>query len=157
MTATGATMMELAPADERAIEWACMKLMVQFAEFNDRQDYEALAALFDERGRFARPTDPNTLIEGRDNILKAFQSRPKGRLTQHLCTNLLVTAETTDRARGSCRILLYTADGAQVTEGAFGIKADPRQLVGIYEDRFVRAAEGWRFAERRGRVLYHTE
>jgi hypothetical protein len=149
-------MQDLAPADERAIEWACTKLMVQFAEFNDRQDYEALAALFDERGRFARPTDPDTVIEGRENILKAFQSRPKGRLTQHLCTNLLVTAESSDRARGSCRILLYTADAAAAPEGAFGVKADPRQLVGVYEDRFVRTPEGWRFAERRGRVLYHT-
>ena len=45
---------------------------------------------------------------------------------------------------------------AKAPEGAFGIQADPRQLVGIYEDRFVRAPEGWRFAERRGRVLYHT-
>jgi hypothetical protein len=149
-------MTELTQADQRAIEWACTRLMVQFAEFNDRQDYEALAGLFDERGRFARPTDPNTVIEGRANIVKAFQSRPKGRLTQHLCSNMLVTAETTDRARGSCRIVLFTADGAQAPDGAFGIKADARQLIGIYEDRFVRAAEGWRFAERRGRVLYHT-
>lgn len=149
-------MSDLTTADQRAIEWACTRLMVQFAEYNDRQDHEALAALFDERGRFARPTDPNTMIEGRANILKAFQSRPKGRLTQHLCSNLLVTAESTDRARGSCRIMLYTADGAQTPEGALGIKADARQLVGLYEDRFVRAPEGWRFAERRGRVLYHT-
>jgi hypothetical protein len=149
-------MSDLTTADQRAIEWACTRLMVQFAEYNDRQDYEALAALFDERGRFARPTDPNTVIEGRANILKAFRSRPKGRLTQHLCSNLLVTAETTDRARGSCRIMLYTADVSQAPEGALGIKADPRQLIGVYEDRFVRAPEGWRFAERRGRVLYHT-
>ncbi len=149
-------MMDLTPADMRTIEWACTKLMVQFAEFNDRQDYEALAALFDERARFARPTDPNTLIEGRDNILKAFQSRPKGRLTQHLCSNLLVTAETTDRARGSCRIVLFTADGTQAPDSAFGFKTDARQLIGLYEDRFVRAPEGWRFAERRGRVLYHA-
>ena len=149
-------MKELTPADERAIEWACAKLMVQFAEYNDLQNYEALAALFDERGRFARPTDPNTVIEGRANILNAFLSRPKGRLTQHLCSNLLVMAETSDRARGTCRIVLYTADGNQQPEGAFGIKADARRLIGVYEDRFVRAPEGWRFAERRGRVLYHT-
>jgi hypothetical protein len=41
-------------------------------------------------------------------------------------------------------------------EGHFGPKADPRQLIGEFEDEFVRTEEGWRIASRCARFLMHT-
>jgi hypothetical protein len=32
----------------------------------------------------------------------------------------------------------------------------PKQLMGIYHDRYVRTKDGWRIAERRGRTLFPT-
>ena len=85
-----------------AIERACQRLVIEFAEAVDAQDYERLRAVFAPDATFARPTDPDTVIRGIDSIIAAYAARPRNRLTQHLCTNIRVTAESNDAARGTC-------------------------------------------------------
>ena len=63
--------------------------------------------------------------------------------------------ETNDTASGTCRVLLYTSDES-TPETPQGRQADPVQLMGVYQDRYVRTDKGWRFAARVGGVTFHT-
>jgi len=139
-----------------AVELACQRLVLDFAAAVDGQHYGRLADLFAPEGVFARPTEPDRPIIGVAAIIAAFASRPRERLSMHLCTNVSVVVESDLAARGSCRILLFTSSTAEPEVAGKGRKAAASQLVGLYEDRFVRLQQGWRIAERRGRVLFHT-
>jgi hypothetical protein len=78
---------------------------------------------------------PDDFIEGRDAILAAFKARPP-RTTRHICANIRVQVDG-DRATAESQIMLFTTK-------------DAPPLVGSYQDRVVRTADGWRFTERRG-------
>src|SRR5262245_7617109 len=136
------------------IERACERLVIDFASYSDRQDHEALGALFAEEGSMTRPTgDP---LAGRAAIIQSYRSRTANRITRHVCTNIRIDVESSDRARGLTYAVVYSANAGQSPEAHFGIRADARRLVGEFEDEFVRTAEGWRFAARRARFVMHT-
>ena len=116
--------------DARAIE----RLIIDYAAHNDAGDWDSVAALYIPEGRMSRPTAPDDFIEGRDAILAAFKSRP-ARTTRHICANIRVDVNR-DSATATSQILLFTGHDA------------PK--VGSYHDKFIRTADGWRFAERRG-------
>ena len=123
--------------DDTASERACERLVLDFAYFSDRRDYESLADLFVTDGAMIRPSgDP---LIGREAIIESYQSRGAGRITRHVCTNIRITLESANRP-----------------EAHFGIKADARQLIGEFEDEFVRTTEGWRIESRRARFVMHT-
>ncbi|HEX7082160.1 MAG TPA: nuclear transport factor 2 family protein [Gammaproteobacteria bacterium] len=139
---------------ERAlIEHACARLVLESVAANDRQDYEAFADLFTSDGLLHRPSGPP--LVGRDEIIDSYRSRPRNRMTRHVCSNIIVTAESTATARGLTYVVLYSADALRA-EGPFGAKCDPRTLIGELEDAFRLTASGWRIAERRARFVMHT-
>jgi len=131
---------EISATDRRAIEWDCARLISLYAQLNDAARWEEVAALYARDGLMTRPTAPDAPIVGRDAILAAFQARPP-RVTCHICTNIVVTVESAQRARGSSAMLLFTA-------------ADAPPLVGGFQDIIVLTEEGWRFAERRGSLAF---
>lgn len=131
---------EMSAADRRAIEWDCARLISLYAQLNDAARWEEVAALYARDGLMTRPTAPDAPIVGRDAILAAFQARPP-RVTCHICTNIVVTVESAQRARGSSVMLLFTA-------------ADAPPLVGGFQDIFILTEEGWRFVERRGSLAF---
>jgi len=137
-----------------SIERACERLVLDFAYYSDRQEYEALAALFTRDGTMVRPTGDS--LAGRDAILKAYQSRGAGRITRHVCTNIRIVVDSVDRARGLTYAVVYAANANQPPEAHFGIRMEPRQLVGEFEDEFVRTDEGWRIASRRARFVMNS-
>ncbi len=139
-----------------AIERACEKLVLDFAACVDAQDFARLRELFAADALFARPTDPDTVVRGADNIVNSYLSRPRTRITQHLCSNVQITVHSGERATGTCRVLLFTADVGEPEIPGKGRKASASRLVGRFDDQFVRTPQGWRFAERRGRLLMHT-
>lgn len=117
--------------DERAIE----RLIIDYAAYNDTGNWTAVANLYADGGRMSRPTAPDVFLEGRDEILAAFNSRPP-RASRHICANIRVTIKSKDFATATSQILLFTGHDA------------PK--VGSYVDALVKTSEGWRFAERRG-------
>ncbi len=125
--------------EERAIEHECARLVAHYVNLNDAGEWERASALFAGDGRLARPTAPDEWIEGREAILEGFLSRP-ARTTRHLCANVVITVVNADEARGESAMALFLANDL--------VK------VGAYEDRFVRTPDGWRFAERRGRLTF---
>jgi hypothetical protein len=146
----------MSSATHDAIERACEKLVVAFAACVDAQEFERLRELFAPDAAFARPTDPESVIRGVDNIVNAYLSRPRTRITQHLCSNVQIRVHSPERASGTCRVLLFMADASDPEVPGKGRKAAASQLVGLFDDEFVLTPQGWRFAERRGRLLMHT-
>src|SRR5262249_4314232 len=109
---------------------------------------------FTPDGTMARPSgDP---LVGRAAIMKSYQSRPAGRISRHVCTNIRITVESQDRARGLTYAVVYSANAKDRPEAHFGPNADPRQLHGEFEDEFVRTDEGWKIFARRARFVMHT-
>ena len=132
--------------ERRAIEADCERLIKHYVNLNDAQDWPAVAALYTEDARFARPSQPGVFIEGRAAILASFLARP-ARAQRHVIANVVVEVEDTNHARSFCAILLYQGD--PVAEGLPAMSANS-PLVGTFTDRLVRTNEGWRFAERAG-------
>jgi hypothetical protein len=139
-----------------AIERACERLIAEFFEAIDLRNEAHLHNLFTQDATYARPIEPNTVIGGRDAIVKMFEARPAGRVTRHICSNVRVTVESAERATAVSRVVLYTGPTEPPAHPQFGFKADARQLVGEFDDVFVKTAQGWRFHSRRGRVILHT-
>lgn len=54
------------------IEHQCMDLVNRFAVYSDAMRYQDLVLLFTENARFARPTDPENYLTGRDDILRGL-------------------------------------------------------------------------------------
>lgn len=125
--------------DRRAIEQDCARLVALYANLNDAGRWDEVAALYASDGRMARPTAPDDWIVGRDAILAAFLSRP-ARTTRHACSNVVIDVVNESEATGESAMLLFTSEGA------------PK--VGSFHDRFVAVEGKWRFAERRGSLIF---
>lgn len=139
----------------QSIEQACSKLVNQFSCFNDRRDFEALSNLFTEEGAFARPTDPENFVEGRENILAAFNARPFDRITRHLISNVIIDVEDATLARGVCYATLFMAP-ADAESANFGVQANASQLVGEFRMQFSLTEAGWKIARQTGKIIFTT-
>jgi len=133
--------------ERRAIEADCEKLIRRYVNLNDAQDWEAVAALYTEDARFARPSKPGEFVEGRAAILASFTARPP-RAQRHIIANTVVDVEDADHARAFSVIVLYMGDVPE--EGGLPVQDAKSPLIGTFTDRLVRTGEGWRFAERVG-------
>lgn len=137
----------LSEEGRRAIEQDCERLIKLYVNLNDAQDWPAVAALYAEDARFARPSKPGEFIEGREAILASFLARP-ARAQRHVIANTVVEVEDAGHARAFSVIVLYMGDAAG--EGELSAMDPKSPLVGTFTDKLVRTAEGWRFAERIG-------
>jgi hypothetical protein len=63
-------------AERRAIEQDCERLIKLYVNLNDAQDWPAVAALYTQDARFARPSKPGEFVHGRAAILAGFLARP---------------------------------------------------------------------------------
>ena len=133
--------------ERRAIEADCEKLIRRYVNLNDAQDWEAVAALYTEDARFARPSKPGEFVAGRAAILASFTARPP-RAQRHIIANTVVDVEDADHARAFSVIVLYMGDVPE--EGGLPVQDAKSPLIGTFTDRLVRTGEGWRFAERVG-------
>ncbi|NWG52618.1 MAG: nuclear transport factor 2 family protein [Hydrogenophilaceae bacterium] len=117
------------------------RLVLRYAALNDAGDYEALAALFTADGVFIRPSGGEPVV-GRAAILASYKARAP-RISRHLVSNILADVSSSESARCTSAILLYSAaPGAQAA-------ASPA-LLGGFADKLVRVNGAWLFAERRG-------
>jgi Nuclear transport factor 2 (NTF2) domain. len=131
----------------RAIEWDCTKLINRYTLLNDAADWEAVAALYTEDGRMARPSAPDQPIIGRDAILAAFKGRP-ARAARHVISNIVVDVVSGTEATATSVIVLYQGNASET--GGLPVRDPKGPLIGTYTDRLRKTPEGWRFAERRG-------
>ena len=139
-------------ATERmALEWACEKLCRQYNIYSDLSDYDRLSALFTDDALFIRPTMPDVEIRTRAEILAAFRKRPPITV-QHQINNCLIDVQSPTEATGICVLAFLMAPGKDEALPRVG---GPIHF-GEFRDRFVLTNEGWKFAERRGRMVLKT-
>ena len=137
--------MSMTLIERAAIAWECERLIHLYAMLNDAGDFHAMAEMFIDDGVFARPTQADAPIRGRDAILAAYASRPP-RFTRHLITSVVVTVEDQDNARAHSYLSLHTGQPGE----ALPRQAEPAYLIGDFKDRFVRRDGVWKFSERLG-------
>jgi ketosteroid isomerase-like protein len=133
--------------ERRAIEADCERLIKRYVNLSDAQDWPALAALYTEDARFARPSQPGLFIDGREAILASFLARAP-RAQRHVIANVVVDVEDGRHASAFSVIVLYQGDPAP--GGELPAMSAHSPLVGTFTDKLVRTREGWRFAERIG-------
>jgi len=135
------------------IQDACRELVLRAAAHADANEPDRLADLFADDGVLTRPNaEP---LHGRDAIRQAYAQRPADRITRHLVTNTRVDVESSTRARAHSYVLLWAASAADAA-GPQGRPAQPRQLVGEFDDRFSLTPQGWRIAQREARFVLHA-
>lgn len=134
------------------IERACERLIVAYTHLIDFGDGGRVGELFSPDGVWE---SEQTRMEGRDEITRGFGRRQQraDRISRHVCTNTAINAIDENSAEGVTYFTLYRRDG--VTALPAGI--DGPTIVGQYRDRFVRTAEGWRFAHRRAEAAFVRE
>ena len=131
----------------RAIEADCARLIRLYVNLADAGQWDKVAALYTQDGRFARPSRPGDFVNGREAILASFTARPS-RPQRHAVANIVVDVADDGHATAFSVMLLFTGEVAD--DGGLPLRDGTGPLVGSYTDRLVRTAEGWRFAERVG-------
>lgn len=145
-TAVTADAAPMQAVDRLLVEHACRDVVLRAAACVDGNDAAALAGLFAEDAVLVRPNAPP--LQGRAAIRRAYEDRPKDRVTRHLVTNTRIDIETPTRARAQSYVLLWTGSAADAG-GSSGRPAHARQCVGEFDDRLTRAADGRWMIERR--------
>lgn len=126
------------------IERECERLVNRYCHYVDHGEAAKIADLFIEDAicRLTRVT-----MNGREQIRQGFQRRQDntGRMSRHVCSNLLIDVISPVEAVGTVYITLYYHDGEPGRETS---PTDCLQKLGEYRDRFVKTDAGWRFARR---------
>ena len=135
----------MTPIDRMAAEHEITRLVIRYAMLNDDGDYPAVAALYVEEGRMARPSGGEPII-GRDAILQSFLARPP-RIARHIITSILPEIVLDTEATCRSTMVLHAAPA-----GDLPAKAKGSALLGGFRDRLTLTPDGWRFVERIGTV-----
>ncbi len=132
--------------DKMTIEWACDKIVQQFAQYLDFNQLDKLGNLFTDDGSYARPVDPSNPLIGRAAIVDAMKRRPP-RITRHLMTNVVIEVISENEAHG---VSYCSFTGSTDVNGAAPVMADPKLFLAEFRDTFVRTNSGWKIKARVG-------
>jgi hypothetical protein len=137
-------------AKRTEIERACERLVTRYCHVVDHGEAEKVADLFAKDGVWK---SAEASMEGQDAVRRGFAARQanKGRMSRHVCNNLLVNVIDDDHAEGCVYLTLYRHDGDESRRFS---PLGGAVMVGEYRDRFVRTAEGWRFSHREARASF---
>ncbi len=127
--------------DERAIH----KLMTEYTRFVDFGEAGAIAELFTDDGVW---DGPGVRMAGKDEVRRFFGERAAvtRRTSRHVITNIAIELTGPDTAVALSYLINYRHDSGG--EVVLPVPAGHPKYVGEYHDRFLRTADGWRFAER---------
>ncbi|MDV7223703.1 nuclear transport factor 2 family protein [Streptomyces prunicolor] len=130
--------MDLDPLQRLLAERACERVVLDFVRRLDLGEPSSVAELFTEDGSWEWP-DGDRLVAGREALRKYFGSRPAGRLSRRLMSNVLVTLTSPDTAISTAYFTTYRVDGHH---GGL-VTAGPPVQVGHYEDNFRQVDGSW--------------
>lgn len=122
----------------------CEALIHAFCHFIDHGQAPQVVGLFTDDGVFDRK---GTALRGHAALAGAMGQRPPGVVTRHVCSNIVLRAESPDRILGTTAFLFFRRDSAAVQSDTS--PAACLEAVGDYEDLFVRTGAGWRIASRK--------
>lgn len=138
----------------RAIQWDITQLLHRYANLNDLKAWGEVSALYVPEGVMYRPVAPDTPVRGREAILASFLARPATRTTKHFCANIEVAVQSPGEATAYSAYAIH-GGARQGPETLPLLDAGPPVLC-EFRDRLVLTSEGWRFAERRGVLLFRS-
>ncbi|MFE9809816.1 nuclear transport factor 2 family protein [Streptomyces sp. NPDC005227] len=139
------TVRELDPVELLLAERACERLVLELVRRLDLGEPGTVGDLFTVDGVWEWPHDGRRIV-GREALRAYFGSRPADRLSRRMCTNILVTVDSSDAAAATTYFATYRVDGYTA-----GTLLPPRlpANVGHYEDTFRRVDGQWLIATRR--------
>ena len=140
----------LSAAERLEIERACERIVYEYGRALDLGDLSGAADFFAEKGSMSRPMMPDQVIEGREVIRTSLLTRPKGLLTKHLATNVMIDVESRDSASGISYLTMIATTPPADARPPF-VSQGPIYF-GEFRDRFVRENGKWKFLERRGSI-----
>ncbi|PWJ10047.1 nuclear transport factor 2 family protein [Jannaschia seohaensis] len=118
---------------------AIADVLVDYCRFLDSMDLEALAALFTPDCRVVYGDDPRLRAEGRDALRSSLARMWRWRRTAHHLSNIRVWFDAPGRARAESAVWAWH----EAQDGS------PAEVYGVYDDRLIETAEGWRIDARR--------
>ncbi len=121
----------------------CMALIHAFCSFIDHGQPQQVVDLFSEDGVFERR---GVALRGRAQIAAAMAARSAQVITRHICSNIMLRAESAERITGVTYFQLFRHDRSTGTVSP--APSDLLEAIGEYQDVFERTAQGWRFAHR---------
>jgi ketosteroid isomerase-like protein len=124
-----------------AIEAECTRLVNRFSWSVDAMDYDAVVALFVPDCTFSRA---DVAYQGHAGLRTSLNSRPRDRVTRHVCSNIVIDVEDADHAAGRAYCVVYGHCGT-LQPGEEAPLGAPDSLI-LYQGKFVRTADGWRIA-----------
>ena len=136
--------------ERHQIERECERLVTRYCHLIDHGQASRVIELFSADAVWS---GPGVRMEGREQLQRGFAQREQQseRMSRHVCQNFLCDVIDSDHAEGSVYLVLFRHDGDP--ERKISPLTGP-EMVGEYEDRFVRTPDGWRIAERRTVVSF---
>ncbi len=135
---------------DQLIEHYCARLATTYCHLVDHGQAALAADLFSDDGvwRFG-----GIVWNGRSAIAAGLKARQDntGRMSRHVCTNLLVDVIGATKATGVVYLTLYRHDGPA---GRAESPMDLPTFVGEYRDEFVLTDQGWRISHRELHVSF---
>jgi ketosteroid isomerase-like protein len=140
----------LSSLERLEIESACQRLVYEYLRALDGSDWDRLANCFVDDGTLTRPMQPEQVLQGREAIRDSMKGRPKGLITRHLATNVLIDVASRDVATGVTTLVMIGCTPADTARPPF--ESGGPLYFGEFRDRFARDGGQWRFLERRGSI-----
>lgn len=132
------------------VEFACSRLIIDFANALDLKDYPRALQLFTQDATLERA---DLSLQGIAQIQAFLEARPAQMLTRHLCSNIRVLQRTADEADGNCYLQFFQA--TQKGSQASSVKA-AAAAVAEYALEFVRHNGDWRIRRLQIRAIFHV-
>jgi hypothetical protein len=136
---------------EATIAWQCMQVSYAFAYHIDHGEFEELIQLWVPDGAFDRV---GQVLRGHEELRAAMRDRPN-MTTRHVFTNFHFHRIEPDEAEATAYCMSYHA--LVPFEGEPVIYGTTQGRLLEFRERYVRTAEGWKFAEHNGHAVFRPE
>lgn len=126
------------------IERACERLSHAYSRHTDFREYDKFVDLFAEDALLNAGGE----LRGKEAIRQAMSKRSDRLRSRHVVTNHIVDVIDEDRAEGVTYLTLYREVSEEARDPANVLGLSGPAAIGHYTDKYIRTAEGWRFASR---------
>lgn len=126
------------------IERACERLSHAYSRHTDFREYDQFVELFAEDALLNAGGE----LVGKETIRKAMSKRSDKLRSRHVVTNHIVDVIDEDHAEGVTYLSLYREVSEEARDPANVLGLNGPAAIGHYTDKYVRTADGWRFASR---------
>lgn len=127
-----------------SIERACERLSHAYSRHTDFRKYDKFVDLFAEDALLNAGGE----LRGKEAIRKAMSKRSDRLRSRHVVTNHIVDVIDEDHAKGMTYLTLYREVSEEARDPGHVLGLSGPAAIGHYTDKYVRTADGWRFASR---------